>query len=64
MRIELTTPDGRTFEVDPSKIVTLTDAMPGLMAPSVKSVLTVEGVDGMQGVRETRERIRQLEAGK
>jgi hypothetical protein len=62
MRIELTTPDGRHFEIDPDKIDTLEEAEAGLMAPSVKSILYIGG--RMQGVRETVDQIKKLEGRK
>ncbi len=62
MRIELTTPDGRHFEVDPEKIDILEEAQPGQMAPGVKAVIYVGG--HMQGIRETVERVKELEGKK
>jgi hypothetical protein len=60
MRIELTTPDGRRFEVNPSSISILVEAEPGEWALSVKSlVYTIDG--HKQGVRETIEQIKELE---
>lgn len=62
MRIELTTPDGRHFEIDPDKIDTLEEAQPGTMASGVKSVITFGG--RVQGVKETVIQIKVLESSK
>lgn len=62
MRIELTTPDGRHFEIDPDKIDILEDAQPGTMASGVKSVISIGG--RIQGVKETVVQIKALESSK
>lgn len=62
MRITLTTPDGRHFEVDPQKIDTLEEPQPGMMSPKVKSVIYVSG--RMQGVCETVAQVKALENAK
>lgn len=59
MRIELTTPDNRRFEVNPAKIDILVEAIPGLYAPEVKTVIYAAGL--AQGVCETIEHIKELE---
>jgi hypothetical protein len=62
MRIELTTPDGRKFEVDPTLIKMLEDAQPGMMASGVKAVVYVGDGLHMQGVKETVAQIKQMES--
>jgi hypothetical protein len=62
MRVALTTPDGRQFEVDPDKIDILEEAQPHMFAPGVASVVYVGG--HMQAVKETVAQIRALESKK
>lgn len=59
MRISLTTPDGRRFEVDPETITMLEDAKPGIYDPKVVTVVYAAG--HVQGVCETIDRIEELE---
>jgi uncharacterized protein YlzI (FlbEa/FlbD family) len=53
--IKLTTPDGRTLEVNPELITTLEVAAPGLWAPKAKAVLKIDG--DVHAVCETVEQI-------
>jgi hypothetical protein len=59
MRIQLTTPDGRHFEVDPEKIDILEEPVPGTMTKAVKAVISVSG--RIQGVTETVAQIKAME---
>lgn len=58
-RIDLTTPDGRKFEVDPAAIEVLVEAEPGEWAAGVKSIVYTNVMK--QGVRETIDQIKLLE---
>lgn len=62
MRIELTTPDGRPFEVDPSMIKMLEQAQPHMVAATANSVVYVGADLHMQAVKETVAQIKALEA--
>lgn len=59
MRIELTTPDGRVFEVDPDRIDILEQAQPHMYAAGVQSLVYIGG--HQQGVKETIAQIKALE---
>jgi hypothetical protein len=62
MRIELTTPDGRRFEVNPDKIDILEEAQRNVVSSYPANVRAIIYVDGhMQEVCETVEHIKQME---
>lgn len=61
MRISLTTPDGRDFEVDPSMIKMLEAATPHMYAASANSVVYIGDDLHMQAVKETVAQIKQME---
>lgn len=61
MRISLTTPDGRVFEVVPSKIDALVDAIPDVWAEGTRTIVFYGIPTFQQGVRETIEMIKKLE---
>ena len=59
MRIELTTPDGRKFEIKPDAIDFMEEALPGLYPVNVKAVIYIG--ERMQAVCETIEQIKNME---
>ena len=60
--MKLTTPDGRSFEIDPSTITLLEEAQQGGMwAAGVKSIVGVGPDMIKQGVRETVDFIHKLQ---
>lgn len=62
MMIEVTTPDGRKFNVKPDGIDELEDAQPGLWAASAKSVIMSGGQ--RQAIRESVAEVKALAKAK
>lgn len=62
MRITLTTPDGRQFEVDPSMIKMLEETAPHMYAASANAVVYIGDGLHMQAVKETVAQIKALES--
>lgn len=61
MRISLTTPDNRVFEVNPLKIDALAEAQDGEWAVGTHTIVYYGNPTFQQGVKETIAQIKQLE---
>lgn len=61
MRIVLTKPDGKKFEINPKKIDALEEASPGVWAPGVNTIIYSHEFI-RQGVKETVDQIKKMES--